>query len=72
MPLVDEPVTSFQMTAVVTEQGAAEIYGNDQREQARQLIENAAHPSVREELLGGGGGAGPPPGVVGPSLGLPA
>jgi acyl-CoA hydrolase len=38
------------MTSVVTEQGAAEIYGNDQQEQARQLIENAAHPSVREEL----------------------
>ncbi len=50
VPLVDEPVTSFQMTAVVTELGAAEIYGNDQGEQARQLIENAAHPSVREEL----------------------
>jgi acyl-CoA hydrolase len=50
VPLVDEPVTSFQMTSVVTEQGAAEIYGNDQQEQARQLIENAAHPSVREEL----------------------
>lgn len=50
VPLVDEPVTSFQMTAVVTEQGVAELYGRDQREQARQLIENAAHPSVREEL----------------------
>jgi acyl-CoA hydrolase len=50
VPLVDEPVTSFQMTAVVTELGTAEIYGNDQHEQARQLIENAAHPSVREEL----------------------
>jgi acyl-CoA hydrolase len=50
VPLVDEPVTSFQMTAVVTEQGIAEIAGQDQREQARQLIENAAHPSVREEL----------------------
>jgi acyl-CoA hydrolase len=50
VPLVDEPVTSFQMTSVVTEQGAAEIYGQDQQEQARQLIENAAHPSVREEL----------------------
>jgi acyl-CoA hydrolase len=50
VPLVDEPVTSFQMTTVVTEQGVAEIFGNDQREQARQLIENAAHPSVREEL----------------------
>ena len=50
VPLVDEPVTSFQMSAVVTEQGMAEIAGQDQREQARQLIEYAAHPSVREEL----------------------
>lgn len=50
VPLVDEPVTSFQMTAVVTEQGIAELYGRDQREQARQLIEHAAHPRVREEL----------------------
>jgi acyl-CoA hydrolase len=50
VPLVDEPVTSFQMSAIVTEQGVAEIFGRDQQEQARQLIENAAHPSVREEL----------------------
>jgi acyl-CoA hydrolase len=50
VPLVDEPVTSFQMTAVVTELGTAEVYGKDQAEQARQLIENSAHPSVREEL----------------------
>jgi acyl-CoA hydrolase len=50
VPLVDEPVTSFQMTAVVTEQGVAEIAGHDQRAQARHLIEHAAHPDVREEL----------------------
>jgi acyl-CoA hydrolase len=50
VPLVDEPVTSFQMTAVVTEQGTAELYGRDQKEQARQLIAHAAHPQVREEL----------------------
>jgi acyl-CoA hydrolase len=50
VPLVDEPVTSFQMSAVVTEQGAADVFGVDQREQARQLIENAAHPDVRDEL----------------------
>ncbi|MEP9361461.1 acetyl-CoA hydrolase/transferase C-terminal domain-containing protein [Nocardioides sp. CN2-186] len=50
VPLVDEPVTSFQMTAVVTEQGVAEIAGHDQREQARQLIDHAAHPSMRDEL----------------------
>jgi acyl-CoA hydrolase len=50
VPLVDEPVTSFQMSAIVTEQGVAEVFGRDQCEQARQLIDNAAHPSVREEL----------------------
>ena len=50
VPLVDEPVTSFQPTAVVTEQGVAELFGRDERGQASQLIENAAHPRVREEL----------------------
>jgi acyl-CoA hydrolase len=28
----------------------AQVFGVNQHEQARQLIENAAHPSVREEL----------------------
>jgi acyl-CoA hydrolase len=50
VPLLDEPVTSFQHTAVVTEQGAAEIHGHDERTQARHLIDHAAHPSVRDEL----------------------
>ncbi len=48
--MVDEPVTSFQTSAVVTEQGVAEVFGSSEGEQARQLIEHAAHPSVREEL----------------------
>jgi acyl-CoA hydrolase len=50
VPLVDEPVTSFQHTAVVTEQGIAWMWGRDERTQARNLIEHAAHPSVREDL----------------------
>jgi acyl-CoA hydrolase len=50
VPLLDEPVTSFQHSAVVTEQGVAEIHGHDERTQARQLIDHAAHPSVRDEL----------------------
>ncbi len=50
VPLIDEPVTSFQHTAVITENGVAELYGLDEKTQARQLIENAAHPRVREEL----------------------
>ncbi len=50
MPLVDEPVTSFQATAIVTEQGTAPLFGHSERDQARALIEQAAHPRVREEL----------------------
>ena len=50
VPMVDEPVTSFQVSAVLTEQGAAELAGHDERTQARHLIEHAAHPRVREEL----------------------
>ena len=50
VPLLDEPVTSFQHTAVVTEYGIAEIWGRSQSQQARNLIDHAAHPEVREEL----------------------
>jgi acyl-CoA hydrolase len=50
VPLVDEPVTSFQPSAVITEQGVAQIYGHDEKTQAANLISNAANPKVREEL----------------------
>ncbi len=50
VPLLDEPVTSFQMTAIVTEQGTAPIFGYSEKEQARALIDRAAHPRVRDEL----------------------
>lgn len=50
VPLLDEPVTSFQQSAVVTEHGIAPLWGHDEREQCRAIIECAAHPSVREEL----------------------
>jgi acyl-CoA hydrolase len=48
--MVDEPVTSFQHTAVVTEQGVAPMFGYDERTQARHLIEQSAHPRVRGDL----------------------
>jgi acyl-CoA hydrolase len=51
VPLLDEPVTSFQPSAVVTEQGVAPLFGLDQREQARMLVERVAHPRVRDELV---------------------
>lgn len=50
VPLLDEPVTSFQQTAIVTEHGIAELFGYSQQAQARHLIRDAAHPDVREEL----------------------
>jgi acyl-CoA hydrolase len=51
--LLEEPATSFQATAIVTEYGVAPIWGRDQREQADALIEKAAHPDARAELREG-------------------
>jgi acyl-CoA hydrolase len=50
VPMIDEPVTSFQASAIVTEHGQAWIWGYDQESQARHLIRDAAHPDVRDEL----------------------
>jgi acyl-CoA hydrolase len=50
VPLLDEPVTSFQPSAIVTEQGFAPLFGRSEAQQARTLIEQAAHPDVRDEL----------------------
>lgn len=50
VPSLDEPVTSFQHSAVVTEYGIAEIFGYSQKTQAANLIEHAAHPDARSEL----------------------
>ncbi|MBK8469272.1 MAG: acetyl-CoA hydrolase/transferase C-terminal domain-containing protein [Candidatus Phosphoribacter sp.] len=50
VPLIDEPVTSFQHSAIITEQGVAEIFGNDQAKQCWSIINKTAHPSVRDEL----------------------
>ena len=47
--LVDGPVTSFQHSALVTEQGVAPVFGHSQAEQARSIV-GIAHPSVRDEL----------------------
>jgi acyl-CoA hydrolase len=44
-------VTHFQHSYVVTEQGVAACFGHSQNDQAINIIKNAAHPSVREELI---------------------
>ena len=50
VPRITEPVTSFQHSAVVTENGIADVFGRSQSVQATNIIKYAAHPSVRESL----------------------
>lgn len=50
VPLLTEPTTHFQHSAIVTEQGMAAMFGRSQREQASSLIANCAHPDAREYL----------------------
>ncbi len=51
VPRLENNVTSFQHSFVVTEQGVAACFGRSQSEQAINIIKNAAHPDVREELV---------------------
>lgn len=44
------PATSFQQNAVVTEQGIAWLFGEDEVQQTHNLIDHAAHPRARDEL----------------------
>ena len=50
VPKIASPITSHQMSAIATENGIAQVFGNDEDEQARQIIEHAAHPDARDEL----------------------
>jgi acyl-CoA hydrolase len=51
VPLLEEPATSFQPSAIVTENGLARVWGLTESEQAREIIDQAAHPKVRDELV---------------------
>ena len=50
VPRLAGPVTSFQHSFFVSEQGTAAIWGHDAFTQAEQIITQVAHPSVRDEL----------------------
>jgi acyl-CoA hydrolase len=50
VPRLAGPVTSFQHSFIVSEQGTATIWGHDAATQAGQIIDQVAHPSVRDEL----------------------
>ncbi len=50
VPLLTEPATSFQHTAIVSENGTAELVGRSQEEQAEALVELVAAPQARDML----------------------
>lgn len=50
VPILADPVCSFQHSAIVTEQGIAPIFGLSQQSQVRSLIDHAAHPRARATL----------------------
>jgi acyl-CoA hydrolase len=52
VPQLASPVTSFQHSWVVSEQGAAAIWARPQAEQTRALLRTVAHPDARDELAG--------------------
>jgi acyl-CoA hydrolase len=50
VPRLAGPVTSFQHSFIVSDQGTAAIWGHDAAAQAEQIITQVAHPSVRDGL----------------------
>jgi acyl-CoA hydrolase len=50
VPQLSGPVTSFQHSFIVSDQGTAAIWGHDASEQAGQIITQVAHPRARDEL----------------------
>lgn len=50
IPELTTPVTSFQHSYVVTEQGVAPCFGHPTSEQAANIIKHAAHPDAKSEL----------------------
>jgi acyl-CoA hydrolase len=50
VPVLTGPVTSFQHSFIVSEQGTATIWGNDSHAQAREIIDHVAHPRARDQL----------------------
>jgi acyl-CoA hydrolase len=50
VPLLTGPVTSFQHSYIVTENGVASVWGHDSVGQAQQILDRAAHPDARDGL----------------------
>jgi len=54
VPRLVGPVTSFQHSFIISDQGTAAVWGHDASAQAEQIITQVAHPSVRDELRDAG------------------
>jgi acyl-CoA hydrolase len=50
LPVLTNPVTSFQHSAIISELGCAELFGRSQQAQARLIIERVADPRARDGL----------------------
>jgi acyl-CoA hydrolase len=50
IPQLAGPVTSFQHSFIVSEQGTATIWGHDAASQAQQIVDRVAHPAARDDL----------------------
>lgn len=51
VPVLSNPVTSFQHSAIVSEHGCAELFGRSQRAQAHSIIDQVADPRSRAFLM---------------------
>ena len=58
VPVLTNPVTSFQHSAVVSEHGCAELFGRSEHAQAQLLIEQVADPRARSALAEASGRLG--------------
>jgi acyl-CoA hydrolase len=58
LPILTNPVTSFQHSAIVSEHGCADVFGRSQHAQARLIIEQVADPRARQKLVEAAGQLG--------------
>ena len=54
IPIIEDGVTSFQHSYVVTECGVARCFGRTESEQAQNIIDHAAHPNAKKSLAEAG------------------
>ncbi len=58
VPILNNPVTSFQHSAIVSEHGCAELFGRSQHAQAHLIVDQVADPRARSELAAAAGRLG--------------